>query len=246
LHALSGAPASGRSYSFMHLRLILCLSAALSGAALRGQTPASQSLPTRKEKVVVTGTFEPLPLGEADRSVNAYEVPARVLLFGSFADVLNLDSSVDLQQRAPGVQGDISIRGGTFGQTLVLVNGMRVNDAQSAHHNFDVPAPLDAISRMEILRGSGSTLYGSDAVAGVVNVITRVDPDTELRFRSGIGNFGTNTQGGFLSLHWGALSQQLSFERELSTGFQDDRDYRNLAGSYQAELKSGLGVTNVF
>ena len=230
----------------MRLVLILCLSNALAGIPLRGQAPASQSAPLHQEKVVVTGTFEPLPLGEADRSVNAYEVPARVLLFGSFSDVLHLDSSVDLQQRAPGVQGDISIRGGTVGQTLVLLNGLRVNDAQSAHHNFDMPAPLDAISQVEILRGSGSTLYGSDAVAGVVNVITRVDPETELRFRSGVGNFGTNTQGGFLSLHWGALSQQFSFERELSAGFQDDREYRNLAGSYQAQLKSGLGMTSVF
>lgn len=240
----------------MRFSLILALSAALSGSGLRGQTPpgsastspdsTKQSPQTHTEKVVVTGTFEPLPLGEADRSVNVYEVPARVLLFGSFADVLNLDSSVDLQQRAPGVQGDITIRGGTVGQTLVLVNGMRVNDAQSAHHNFDVPAPLDAISQVEILRGSGSTLYGSDAVAGVVNVITRVDPDTELRFRSGMGNFGTDTQGGLLSLHWGALSQQFSFERELSSGFQDDREYRNLAGSYQADWKSHWGLTNVY
>jgi iron complex outermembrane receptor protein len=230
----------------MRLVAILALSAGLSGALLSGQTPASQPSPTLKENIVVTGTFDPLPLDEADRSVNAYQVPGRVLLFGSFADVLNLDSSVDLQQRAPGVQGDISIRGGTSGQTLVLLNGMRVNDAQSAHHNFDVPAPLDAISQVEVLRGSGSTLYGSDAVAGVVNVITRVDSETEVRFRSGVGNFGTNTQGGFLSLPWRALSQRVSFERELSTGFQDDREYRNLAGSYQAELKSSLGMTNVF
>ena len=185
----------------MRVALIAALCIALAGSATGRQNPASipasweprsvrfatASHPPRPDRGY--RHFEPLPLGETDRSVNTYEIPERILLFGTFADVLNLDSSVDLEQRAPGVQGDISIRGGTVGQTLVLVNGMRVNDAQSAHHNFDVPAPLYAISEVQVLRGAGSTLYGSDAVAGVVNVITRVDPDTELRFRSGIGSF---------------------------------------------------------
>lgn len=201
--------------------------------------------PTHHETVVVTGTPEPLPLGESNRSVDAIEVPSRRLLFGNLADVLQLDSSVDLEQRAPGTQADISIRGGSAGQTLVLINGIRINDAQTAHHNFDVPLPLDAIQQVEILRGSGSTLYGSDAVAGVVNVLTRVEPGTELRFRSGIGNFGTNTQSGFFSFNAGPVSQQFSFERELSTGFRDDRDYRNLAGSSETQIRTGLGTTRI-
>jgi iron complex outermembrane recepter protein len=206
---------------------------------------ASPVPPLHRETVVVTGTPEPLPLGESDRSVNAIEVPSRALLLGNLAAVLQLDSSVDLEQRAPGVQGDISIRGGSAGQTLVMVNGVRVNDAQSAHHNFDVPLPIDAIQQVEILRGSGSTLYGSDAVAGVVNVLTRVEPETELLFRSGVGNFGTNTQSGFFSFNAGAVSQQFSFERELSTGFRDDRDYRNLAGSSETQIRTGLGTTRI-
>jgi iron complex outermembrane receptor protein len=212
----------------------------------KAKTPAKTTAPpAHHETMVVTGTPEPLPLGESDRSVDAIEVPSRRLLLGNLADVLQLDSSLDLEQRAPGTQADISIRGGSAGQTLVLVNGVRVNDAQSAHHNFDVPLPLDAIQQVEVLRGSGSTLYGSDAVAGVVNVLTRVEPDTELRFRSGIGNFGTNTQSGFFSFSTGAVSQQFSFERELSTGFRDDRDYRNLAGSSETQIRTGLGTTRI-
>lgn len=226
---------------FPAIAAVLALSAYAQNAS---ETPSS-SAPEHKETVVVTGTPEPVPLSATDRSVTSYDVSPRVLLFGSFADVLGLDSSIDLQQRAPGVQGDISIRGASYGQTLVLVNGIRVNDAQSAHHNFDIPVPLDAISQVEVLRGSGSTMYGSDAIGGVVNVITRVAPGPELRFRSGIGSFGTNVQSGFLSLPLGPFSQQFSFERELSTGFREDRDYRNLAASYQAQFRTMLGATSV-
>src|SRR3954453_9273735 len=121
----------------------------------------------QRQQVVVTGSWQPVPLEESDRSVQSNALSQSALLFASPADVFSLDSSVQVQGRAPnGVQGDISIRGGSFAQTLVLLNGIRLSDAQSAHHNLDLPVPLDAIGNVEVLRGSGSTLYGSDAVAG--------------------------------------------------------------------------------
>src|SRR5580704_5689944 len=124
------------------------------------------------QSVVVTGTAQPVPLDEADRSVSVLDnLPQKSPLFGGFYQFLQLDSSIDLQQRNPGVQGDISIRGGTFGQTLVLIDGIRINDVQTGHHNMDLPVPMDAIGELQVLHGSGSTLYGSDAVAGVVNVV---------------------------------------------------------------------------
>ena len=119
------------------------------------------------------------------------------MLYNHWVDYLQLDPSVDLQERAPdGVQADLTIRGSTFGQTLVLLNGLRMNDAQSGHHNMDLPLPTDAIERIEILRGAGSTLYGSDAMAGSVNIITGPPKYSELRLGAGVGNFGVNQQNG--------------------------------------------------
>jgi iron complex outermembrane receptor protein len=199
--------------------------------------PASKTAPpARQPDVVVTGSWGPVPLEESDRSVNAYSLHNSYLLFGSLADALDLDSSVQVQSRAPnGIQGDLSIRGGSFEQTLVMLNGIRLSDAQSAHHNFDIPVPLDAIEQIEVLRGSGSTLYGSEAVGGVVNVVTRPVSDErtwEMRLRAGYGSFGTNEESGFLAFKEGLWSQRFSFERELSDGFRDDREYRNFIISY--------------
>ncbi|HEY1214294.1 MAG TPA: Plug domain-containing protein, partial [Bryobacteraceae bacterium] len=96
-------------------------------AAQQQQTSASAASAVKKQTVVVTGTWEPVPLEEADRSVNVYPMNGRVLLFGNLGDAFDLDSSVQVQSRAPGgVQGDISIRGGSFEQTLVLLNGIRL------------------------------------------------------------------------------------------------------------------------
>ena len=97
-----------------------------------GQAPASKSQPAPPPKpaetVLVTGTFEPIPLQETQRSVMSIDVQQAPLLFSSDVDYLRLDPSIDLQERAPGgVQSDVSIRGSTFGQTLVLIDGLRVS-----------------------------------------------------------------------------------------------------------------------
>lgn len=191
---------------------------------------ADDSVPQQKETVVVTGSYDPVPLEDADRSVVA--IPARALapLTGTISDLLNLDSSLDLRERAPGaVQSGLSIRGGSFGQTLVLWNGMRLNSVQTSNLSMDVPVPVDALAQVEVLKGSGSTLYGSDATAGVVNFLTRPPEHSEIRLRTGLGNWGTQQQRASLAYVRGPLAQQLTMSRDFSTGFLPNRDYRNLS-----------------
>jgi len=182
------------------------------------------------ETVVVTGTAEPTPLDEADRDINVLPLPAAQRpLYDTWFDLLGLDPALDLQQRAPGgFLADLSIRGGTFGQTLVLVDGMRLDDAQTGHFNLDLPIPMETISSVEVLKGSGSTLYGSDAIGGVVNVRTTQFDAPQLRLFGAAGNFGTNEEHGIADFGTPQYSEQLAFARDFSDGFTTDRDYRNL------------------
>ncbi len=207
-----------------------------------GQQPAPEP---RKETVVVTGTYEPVPLDESDRAVRVFDVRRSRTLVNSVSDYLQSDSSVDLQRRAPGdTQGDLSIRGGTFGQSLVMLNGMRINDAQSAHHNMDLPVPLDAISEIQVLHGSGSTQYGSEAVTGVVNLLVR-PAETEVRLRGALGNDGINQESGTLAFGGRTFSQTLVFSRDFSSGFRPDRDYRNLSLASISHASTRLGATDL-
>jgi iron complex outermembrane receptor protein len=201
----------------------------------------------RKDTVVVTGTYEPVPLEESDRAVRSLEVDKeRRLLSNTLIDFLNLDSSVDLRQRGQSnIQTDVSIRGGTFGQTLVLLDGMRLNDVQSGHHNMDVPVPVEAMGRVELLKGSGSTLYGSDAIGGVIHFITKPPENTELRVRTAAGNFGVNQQRATLGIVRGAVMQRFSVSRDFSSGFIQNRDYRNLAVSSTTSFDSKLGTSSM-
>lgn len=201
----------------------------------------------QQDSIIVTGTAEPIPLAEADRDVSALNVPEQERpLYDSWFDLLSLDPSLDLQERAPGgFMADLSIRGATFEQTLVLLNGMRLDDVQTGHFNLDLPIPLEMISGMEILKGSGSTLYGSDAIGGVVNVIAQPLDQNELRLLAGAGNFGFNEQHAIASFGEGWWREELAAARDFSTGFMPDRDYRNLALSSLSQLKSRLGSGSI-
>ena len=224
--------------------------ALLAVSLLQVQSP--QPAPT-KETIVVTGTATPIPLSEADRDVTALPLTsAQRLLFQSFLDLLQDDAAIDLRQRGPGIfQADLSIRGASFGQTLILLDGMRLNDVQSGHLNLDSPAPFETISSVEVLKGAGSTLYGSDAVGGVVNLRTSRPEASELRVRLGAGNLGLGKIG-FDQEHLlgsvvhAKLLEQLGFDRDRSTGFMPNRDYRNLALSSLTSATTKLGVSSVY
>lgn len=196
--------------------------------------------------MVVTGTLMPLPLGEVDRSVSAIQLQEAPLLYDHWIDYLQSDPSVDYRRRAPNdVQGDVSIRGTSFGQTLIMVNGLRMDDAQSSHHDMDLPLPTESLSRIEILRGPGSTFYGSDAMGGALNFITASPMRSELRLRAGIGNFGINQQSASASFSTKRWGEQLSVARDFSTGFARDRDYRSLTLFSESEATTMLGHTSV-
>jgi outer membrane cobalamin receptor len=207
---------------------------------------ASQPLPRRDESVVVTGTFIPAPLSESDRSVKSLDTRQNPLLYGPDFDYLREDPTIDLQQRAPdGVQADLSILGSTFAETLVLVNGLRVNDAQTAHHDMDIPIPPEAVTRIEVLQGAGSTFYGADAMGGAVNFLTAPAQASEIRMRAGLGNYGFNQEhifGSLLNRNW---SETVVADRDFSTGFRSDRDFRNNTASSEMRFQSALGQTDV-
>jgi iron complex outermembrane receptor protein len=204
---------------------------ALSCSALLAQEP-------EKKTIVVTGSYQPIPLEEADRSVKA--IPARELvpLAGSVSDLLNLDASVDLRERAPGaVNSGLSIRGGSFGQSLILWNGLRLNSAHTSNLSMDLPIPLESMAQVEILKGSGSTLYGSDATAGVMNVISKPPALSEVRFRSGFGSWGTQQQHASVAYVGKGLAQHFTMARDFSRGFMANRDYRNLSVASQTQFR---------
>ena len=177
--------------------------------------------------MVVTGAARPVELGSVTRTMTIItREQIERLPVQSVADVLRLASSIDVRMRGVrGVQSDFAIRGANFGQMLVLVDGVRLNDAQSGHHNGDIPVPLDAVERIEVLYGPGSSLFGADAFGGTVNVITRRAVDSPSLVVQG-GSFGLAGGRGQVGFERGAVRESFAVSADRSSGFMYDRDFR--------------------
>jgi iron complex outermembrane recepter protein len=213
---------------FTGWRAMVAMARLLFGIFVACALVAAQKAPD--EKVIVTGSAYPVPFDSLSRTVvvltrdDLSRLPVR-----SLPDALAYAASVDVMSRAPlGVQADISIRGSSFSQTLVLVDGVRINDSQTAHHNADFPVPLEDVDRIEVLCGAGSALYGADALGGTINIITRRPPE---RFRASIsgGEYGLVSGSFGSAFSKGALDQSLSVSAARSSGFMYDRDFHSIA-----------------
>jgi iron complex outermembrane receptor protein len=142
----------------------------------------------------------------------------------SLSDLLGFALGVDVQPRSP-AQADLGLRGSTFNQVVVLVDGVRVSDAQSGHYALDLAVPLSAIERVEILRGTGSALYGSDAIGGVVNIVTRSDASAgEIATR--FGSFGGASGRALVAAAPGGTTLSLGADVDRSSGHRSGTDYR--------------------
>ena len=138
------------------------------------------------------------------------------------------------QSGGPGGLAEVHLRGGESGHTLVLIDGVRVNDPSTANDEFDFSAiSPDTIERIEILRGPQSSIYGSDAMGGVVNIITR-KPRGRPSFSATVegGSYGTHVErlsGGFAK---GDFSLLMSGEHVATSGFSNvgNRDHDEADG----------------
>ncbi len=198
------------------------------------------------ETVVVLGEIAPVSLGQAARPVVLIDFQDVRLLNADVEDGLRTDASVDIQQRgAGGVMNDVSVRGATFEQTLVLLNGLRLDDVETAHFNLDLPVPMAALAGADVLHGAGSTLYGSDAIGGVVDFRTWQPDVSSLRVSAGAGSFSEDQEGVLGALVMSRWSTVLAADRDRSEGFTYDRDYRTEDVSSETRAKSALGTTDV-
>ncbi len=220
----------------------VCALAWISATAQQIQAPIPFA-----QSVSITTTVEPLPLAESNRSVEVLSPRDQPLFTNSVVDLLRQDPSLNLQARAGnGVQADLSIRGTTFEQSLVLLNGLRINDPETSHLNLDIPVPLDAVTRIDILHGSGSTFYGSDAIGGAVNLLTQSPaPGLMIVASAGGGSYGSIEQHLRAAYTHGFFAEQITGSRDTSDGFIPDRNYSSNAVASETWLSLKPGTTDI-
>jgi len=151
--------------------LILCLLA----LTVQAQQPSDTTRSLALDTVRVNATRITSPLPRTGRHLQVLDQGAVTSApRPEVSELLRAHTLVDVRQRGPfDVQTDLGIRGGTFDQTLVLVDGIPMTDPQTGHHMMNIPMLGDALERVEVLYGGASRTFGGGAFSGAVNLITR-------------------------------------------------------------------------
>ena len=221
-------------------RLAICMLTFASTASLASRTDSLQTAERQPSDVMldqaeVTGSRVPITFLETANQVTVITrrdiEQAKVQTVN---DLLKLCVGVDVRQRGGfGVQTDISIGGGTFDQVSILLNGISVNNPQTGHLSADFPVAIADIERIEVYDGTSARAFGSQALNGAINIITR----TENRNVSGLhadgGSFGTFGGGAFLNLASQHYLNRISGDYLRSDGGTQNSAFHKYRAFYQ-------------
>ena len=173
------------------------------------------------DEIIVTSKRSPVVYSKLSRIVNSLsEEVINDMPAGNLEDALTHLPGLDIKQRGPeGVQADLSIRGGSFDQNLVMLNGINMNDPQTGHFALNLPVDFSAVDKIEILKGSGSRIFGPNAYSGVLNIITRPADTNLIDVRLKGGENGYYKTALNTNLSTGDLRTLLSVSKTASAGY---------------------------
>ncbi len=162
------------------------------------------------------------------------------------ADLLQQEAGVDIRRRgADGIQADVYIRGGSFEQVLVLIDGVAVEDPQTGHHTMNMMLPLEVIDHIEIIKGPGARIYGQNAFTGVINIVTKAATKNNLILKAGAGSF--NRLNGEITgtLDLKPVAFQAHYSKNISDGYRYNTDYDNDNFYLKTSIKTKKNPINV-
>ena len=200
---------------------------------------SSDSTVTNKQvmldEVSVTGTRAPLTVSQQARMVTVLSrEDIQAAPVQSVNDLLKYAVGVDVRQKgALGALTDVSIRGGNSEQITVLLNGINICDAQTAHNTFDFPVDISEIERIEVLEGPAGRVYGTSSLLGAINIVTKTPPSSSLSARIEGGSYGYLAAGARANIVQGRWNNQLSGSFTRSDGY-----LRNKANRLNADYKT--------
>lgn len=164
----------------------------------------------------------------------------------SINELLEYASNIDIRQRGiNGIQADISIRGGSFDQVLVLLNGVNITDPQTGHHNLNLPLDLSSIERIEILKGPGAWKFGMGAFSGAINIITNTSKSNYLNFDVSAGQFSLVDGKVNTGFQLKNTSHLVSLNHSSSDGYVENTDYQVNSIFYHGKFKNEKSELNI-
>ena len=209
----------------LKLRFAFTLLLVATSSIIAQQTQTRQELDT----VLIKSTRIDIPFKENARTIQI--ITADIIKKSAatnVAELLQQVAGVDIRRRGTaGSQADLYIRGGGFDQTLLLIDGIKMDDAQTGHHTLNAALPIEVIERIEIVKGPAARIFGQNAFTGAINIVTKKKLNSTVSANIEAGSFGQlngsvtfgkETENTTIIAHIGTLT---------SDGYRTNSDYEN-------------------
>ena len=181
------------------------------------------------DTILIKSTRIDLPFKENARTIQVISAEfIKNSAATNVADLLQQVAGVDIRRRGTaGSQADLYIRGGGFDQTLLLIDGIKMDDAQTGHHTMNAALPIEVIERIEIIKGPAARVFGQNAFTGAINIVTKSTLPNTASVNIETGSFGQlngsvtvgkEFENSSIIAHVGILT---------SDGYRHNSDYEN-------------------
>ncbi len=190
----------------------------------------AQNIPKQDlDSITITSTRIDLPFKENSRTISiitAQDIKNSAAV--NLADVLQQVAGVDIRRRGTGgSQADLYIRGGGFDQTLLLIDGIKMDDAQTGHHTMNAALPIELIERIEIVKGPAARVFGQNAFTGAINIVTKTNLKNNVSINIEAGSFGQLNGNVTAGLDLDNSTHIIHAGKVSSAGYRENSDYDN-------------------
>ena len=181
------------------------------------------------QEVIISSTRIDLPFSKNSRTIQLITAEdMKKAGVTNVADALQQIAGIDIRRRGTnGTQADLYIRGGSFDQTLLLVDGIKVDDAQTGHHTMNLALPIEVIKRIEIIKGPAARIFGQNAFNGAINIITKDVPDTDVSFNVQGGSYNQFNAAVTAGINLDDSSHIIHYSKNTSEGYRFNTDFDN-------------------
>ena len=205
----------------------------------------SQQDTTNLKEVIVSKSKLEIPFSKNFRTVTVISSnyiknsPAN-----NVSDLLQEITGIDVRRRGVGgIQGDLYIRGGGFDQTLLLVDGMKMDDVQTGHHTLNMILPLYLIERIEIIKGPAARIFGQNAFNGAINIVTKdvIGEIGKANFRVNeisYGSFEQKNISASTKIITSKVKTLISYSGNRSDGYRHNTDFKKNNYFFKSSIKS--------
>ena len=210
----------------MNKKILLSISSILLALSVFSQEISTEE---QLDEVVIKSSRIDLPFKENSRTITVItSEDIQKSAATNIADLLQQVAGVDIRRRGVnGMQSDLYIRGGSFDQTLLLIDGIKVEDPQTGHHTMNMALPIEVIERIEIIKGPAARVFGQNAFTGAINIVTKSNAKNVNQIGAQVGSYNQQNFSGTLGHDFKTNSHMAHASVNTSDGYRYNTDFEN-------------------